>query len=178
MSKYSTSFKQSVVEFYNGGQRSLQEVSAHFGIDQSTVRAWVAIHATHGVDGLVKKFSHYNAEFKLSVLRRMWEDGLSYRRTAALFNLRNKSCLPDWERRYKAGGIDALIPRRKGRPRSMPEPPATSGKTDTSQSDDAKSREELLAELAYLRMENAYLKKLEALTQARQAPTRRKPSRR
>ena len=53
-----------------------------------------------------------------------------------------------------------------------------SDKTDAPRSDEAKSREELLAELAYLRMENAYLKKLEALTQARQAPTRRKPSRR
>ena len=43
--------------------------------------------------------------------------------------------------------------------------------------EDKRSREELLAELEYLRMENAYLKKLEALTQGH-APKRRKPSRR
>jgi len=178
MSKYSTSFKQSVVDFYGGGERSVQQVSAHFGVDHSTVRKWVALYAAHGADGLAAKFSHYTAEFKLSVLRRMWDDGLSYRQTAALFNLRNRSCLPDWERRCKAGGIDALIPRRRGRPRSMPEPPVPPDKSDALQSDEAKSREDLLAELAYLRMENAYLKKLEALTQARQAPTRRKPSRR
>jgi transposase len=60
----------------------------------------------------------------------------------------------------------------------MPEPPVPSDKADAPQSDEAKSREDLLAELAYLRMENAYVKKLEALTQARQAPTRRKPLRR
>ena len=44
-------------------------------------------------------------------------------------------------------------------------------------SDEAKSREELLAELKQLRMENAYLKKLKALTQE-QAPKKRKLSRR
>lgn len=60
----------------------------------------------------------------------------------------------------------------------MPEPPTTDTSTDGAQDDAAKSREELLAELAYLRMENAYLKKLEALTQARHAPNGRKPSRR
>lgn len=43
--------------------------------------------------------------------------------------------------------------------------------------DEAKTREELLAELKHLRMENADLKKLEALTQGH-APKKRKPSRR
>jgi transposase len=70
---------------------------------------------------------------------------------------RNASCLWDWERRYETGGIDALTPRRRGRPRSMPEPPI-SQEPQASQSDEAKSREELLAELNYLRKENAYLK--------------------
>lgn len=60
----------------------------------------------------------------------------------------------------------------------MPEPPVIATGSDTPPSDEARSREELLAELAYLRMENAYLKKLEALTQARHAPKGRKPSRR
>jgi transposase len=41
-------------------------------------------------------------------------------------------------------------------------------------SDADRSREELIAELNELRMENAYLKKLDALVQARQAPKGRK----
>lgn len=40
-------------------------------------------------------------------------------------------------------------------------------KPDTLSSDGTRSQEDLLAELAYLRMENAYLKKLQALVQAR-----------
>jgi transposase len=138
----------------------------------------VASHAAHGVPGLSKKVSRYDAGFRLSVLERMWKDGLSYRQTAALFDIRSAGCLSVWEKQYKRGGIEALAPRRRGRPRSMPEPPITGSGTDGPQSDETKSREELLAELAYLRMENAYLKKLEALAREHQAPTRRKPSKR
>ena len=43
---------------------------------------------------------------------------------------------------------------------------------------ETRSREELLAELSYLRMENAFLKKLEALTREQPAPKKRKSSRR
>lgn len=178
MSKHSVSFKQLVVEHYGGGERSAEEVASHFGIDHGTVRKWVAAHSAHGLSGLSKKFSHYDAPFRLSVLQRMWKDGLSYRQTAAIFNIRNASCLSVWEKLYEQGGIEALAPRRKGRPRSMPEPPKVASPSGEPQKDEAKSREELVAELNYLRMENAYLKKLEALTQARRASTRRKPSRR
>ena len=80
MSKHSVAFKLSVVEFYRKGERSAREVGAHFGVDHSTVRKWVASYEAHGAGGLAKKFSHYDAAFKLSVLQRMWEDGLSYRR--------------------------------------------------------------------------------------------------
>jgi len=155
MSKHSEAFKRSVVEFYQTGGRGVRAVGRQFGVDHATVRKWVASYAAHGPLGLAKKSSHYDAAFKLSVLQRMSEDGLSYRQTAALFDIRNRSSLADWERRYQTGGIDALSPRRKGRPRSMPEPQK---QPDASRSDDKKSREELLAELTYLRMENAYLK--------------------
>ena len=177
MSKYSLAFKQSVIAAYESGTEGARAVAARFDVDHSTVRKWAAAHAAHGVSGLVKKSGSFDASFKLSVLQRMWDDGLSYRQTAALFNIRNRSCLPDWERRYKTGGIDALSPRRRGRPRLMPEPPVPK-EPDASRSDDKKSREELLAELSYLRMENAFLKKLEALTREQPAPKKRKSSRR
>lgn len=176
MSKYSVSFKRSVVDFYGSGEYGYREVGERFGVDHSTVRKWIDLHAAHGQAGLEKKFSHYSAAFKLSVLRRMWEDGLSRRQVAALFNIRHAGCLSDWERRYERGGLAALAPRRKGRPRKLGKsrkPPGAESPVD----DEAKSREELLAELNNLRMENAYLKKLEALTRE-QAPKKRKSSRR
>lgn len=120
MSKHSRAFKQSVVEFYLRGNDGYGKVGAEFGIDHSTVLKWVAIYEAHGVAGLSKKFSSYDAEFKLSVLKRMWEDGLSCRQTAALFNIRNAGCLSDWERRYEIGGIDALARAAEEGPERCP----------------------------------------------------------
>ncbi|MDX0500980.1 helix-turn-helix domain-containing protein [Sinorhizobium medicae] len=59
-------FKQAVVEFYLRGNHGYGKVGTEFGIDHSTVRKWVAIYEAHGVAGLSKKFSSYDAEFKLS----------------------------------------------------------------------------------------------------------------
>jgi transposase len=134
------------------------------------LREWIATYKANGVEGLKKKFSHYTAEFKFSVLKHMWDNKLSYRETIAAFDIRSRACLRDWEKRYQGGGIEALEPRRRGRPRTMPD---TGSKTPPPP-DEKLTHEALLAELKYLRMENAYLKKLKALVQAKQAPTKRK----
>lgn len=188
MSKHSTALKQSVVDLYLSGDESYRSAGSVFGIDPGTVRQWVAFHALHGVAGLSRKFSHYSSDFKLSVLQRMKADGLSHRQTAALFNIRNASCLADWQKCYDTGEVDALTPRRKGRPRLMSKPPVAAvpvaddpeaSEPQASPRQDTRSRQDLLVELAYLRMENAYLKKLEALTQSVQpAQPKREPFRR
>lgn len=173
MSRHGASFKRSVVDCYLCGDESFASAASLHGVDAATVRKWVALYRAHGDAGLSCKYGRYDAAFKLSVLERMWEEGLSYRQTAALFNIRNAGCLTGWEKRYHAGGLEALGPRPRGRPMSKPPAPAV----PVAASDEAKSREELLAELKHLRMENDYLKKLEALTQGH-APKKRKPSRR
>jgi transposase len=145
MSKHSVAFKHSVVDFLGGGERSDREVGAQLGIDHSTERKWVASHAEHGLAGLARKFSQYDAALKRSVLQRMWNDGLSRRQAAAIFNIRSVGCLSDWERRNERDGIEGLVSRRRGRPRSMPEPPVISKQTDATRNDASKSREELVA---------------------------------
>jgi transposase len=154
MSKHSTSFKRSVVDSYLVGDESYANAGSIHGVDAATVRKWVFLYRAHGDAGLSRKRSDYDAAFKLSVLERIWEEGLSYRRAAALFNIRNASCLAGWEKRYHAGGIEALGPRPRGCPMSKPPARAVS----VVRSDETKSREELLAELKQLRMENDYLK--------------------
>jgi transposase len=81
MSKYSSGFKQEVVEYYGDSEHSYREVGLRFGLGYSVVRRWVASHAEHGVTGLSRKHNHYDAQFRLSVLERMWKDGLSRRQT-------------------------------------------------------------------------------------------------
>jgi transposase len=52
------------------------------------VRRWVKGYQQHGVQGLRKKYSHYDAQFKLGVLRKMWAEELSCRQASTLLDVR------------------------------------------------------------------------------------------
>jgi transposase len=170
MSKYSEEFKLSIVQQYLAGVGGFREIARQHGLCHSVVRRWVLWYQAHGTEGLKKKFTHYNAEFKLSVLQRIWDDGLSYGQAATAFNIRTPGVLGVWERAYRGGGIDALRFRLEGRPRQMTTP-ITRPEPKPKPDDENRSHGELLAELNHLRMENAYLKKLRALVQAQQKAT-------
>nr|WP_243405442.1 IS3 family transposase [Solimicrobium silvestre] len=160
MSKYTKQFKLTVVKRYLDSSMGYVAVAQQYGIDRSFVQKWSKQYALHGEAGLDKKFSHYNAEFKLSVLQSMWDKQLSYRETAILFDIRNLNILSNWERSYHSEGIQALTPRTRGRPKAMSPPKKV--QPQPAKTDESRSREELLEEVNYLRMENAYLKKLKA----------------
>jgi transposase len=164
MTKYDERFKLSVVQQYLDGEGGYTALAREHRLAHSLVKRWVQRFRTHGSEAFKKKFSHYSAEFKLLVLRHMWENELSYGQTAVQFDIRNPGALGVWERSFHSGGLEALKPRPRGRSTAMAVPTA---KPDTPSDDEKRSREELLAELDYLRMENAYLKKLQALVQAR-----------
>ena len=168
MTKYNEQFKLQVVQYYLQGVAGYTATGAHFGLDDAMVKRWVDWFQAHGVDGLRKKFTSYSAEFKLSVLKHIWDNELSYGQAATLFNIRNPGILSVWERSYRDGGIDALKPRPRGRPKQMAAPTT---KPEPQGDDEKRTRDELLAEVQHLRMENAYLKKLRALVQAQQKAT-------
>ena len=105
----------------------------------------------------------------------MWVADLSCWQAAAVFNIRNRGIISHWERCYHSGGLEALIPCKRGKPKQMPLLPPT--EPSESLPDPAeRTHDELVAEVNQLRMEVAYLKKLEALAQAqkRQSTTMRK----
>jgi transposase len=168
MTKYNEQFKLEVVQYYLCGNVGYGPTADHFKLDESMVRRWIGWFQAHGLDGLRKKFTAYSAEFKLLVLQHIWENEQSYRQTAALFNIRNPGILGVWERAYRDGGIDALKARPRGKPKNMAAPPT---EPEPPGENEQRSRDELLAELQHLRMENAYLKKLRALVQAQQKAT-------
>lgn len=174
MSKYSEQFKHTVVQQYLSGGGGYRALSQRHGMaNRSLVERWVAAYQLHGNAGLSKKRSRYDADFKLSVLQHMWENRLSITQTAAKFDIRRHSTVGDWERAYRDGGVEALTPLPTKRVKKILIPTT---KPAVLASEDKRSREELLAELDYLRMENAVLKKLEALVQARQkSATPKKP---
>lgn len=169
MSKYNSAFKLSLVRQALKTNNSAGEIAQRYGVESSIVRFWVELYRHHGEYGLNKKHSHYSAAFKLSVLTFIKRNHISQRQAAAIFNIRSSACISTWQAQYNRGGLKALYPKRLGRP-------AMSRKS-APQNDHQLSREELLKELEYLRAENAYLKKLDALLKEKAAQkTKHSPS--
>lgn len=108
--------------------------------------------------------TNFSVEFKLSVLKRMHEEGLSQRQTAALFNIRRFNVIGEWEDKFNQGGPKALGRVSGERRKTMSKTPSDQAKQQNSDHD--RSRQDLIEELNILRMENVYLKKLDALVQA------------
>ena len=100
-----------------------------------------------------KPHKRYTPEFKIKVVETMHREKLSYRETARQFDIPN-SRVTAWERIYLEEGAEGLYAERRGR-KSTGRPPKI------------KKEEDLIAEVQRLRVENAYLKKLNALVAER-----------
>jgi len=165
MTKYSEEVKLAAVQDYGLGNAGIAAIAQRHGVNRHALRRWVATYQIHGVAGLRAKRVRYGTSFKQEVVRQMRQDGLSYRQTAARFDIRNFNIIARWERQYDVQG---LVASSTGEPVQMdsPEKPVSP--------DAMRTREDLLKELQFLRMENAYLKKLDALVQAKQKAAQQK----
>ncbi|WP_102033283.1 IS3 family transposase [Candidatus Glomeribacter gigasporarum] len=159
MGKYTEQTKLTATEDYCGGHSSLKTVARRHSVDISSLRKWVAVYKMHGATALkTKEKKCHSVEFKLSVLKRVRDEGLSLRQAAALFDIPRFDMIGHWERQYREGGLDALSwgsHSCHNRMKKNQSPEATF----QSSKNDARSREELLEELNFFRMENADLKK-------------------
>lgn len=102
----------------------------------------------------------------------MHEYHLSLQETAIHFNLGGAHIVGKWERIYYEEGPQALYIERRGRSKSMSSKPKKKKLSKDVE-------EDLIDEVQRLRMENAYLKKLQALVQERvkrENPKKHKPS--
>ena len=89
--------------------------------------------------------------------REMREKGLSYREIARQYEIRGAHSVADWERIYLEEGPDGLFIERRDRGSKGWPPKKLKLEVE----------EDLLAEVQRLRVENAYLKKLNALVAER-----------
>ena len=90
----------------------------------------------------------------------MHQNHLSAMETAIHFNLGSFDQATKWERIYYEEGPQALYIERRGRSKKMNSKPRKKKLSKEVEND-------LIAEIQQLRMENAYLKKLNALVQER-----------
>lgn len=106
----------------------------------------------------------YTPEFKKQVIETMHTEHLSYSETAQKFEIPGHERIRQWERIYLEEGPEGFAIERRGRksngrPRKLP----------------MEAEADLIAENQRLRMENAYLKKLQALVLEDERRQRKKP---
>lgn len=161
--KYDYDFRLQCVEAVMKDKRSVESVARERGFNESNLRLWIGFYQKYGKPGLVSKGKqHFDASFKLKVLRAIDTECLSLREACVRFNIRSESVIINWRKAYKMEGAQGLIAKPKGRPKKMKPPikrkPRKSARPLTRE-------EELLRENEYLRAENELLKKLQALAQ-------------
>jgi transposase len=177
MSKYSQEFKLKVVHTYLSGSAGQREIATSFQIGRTQLRDWLFAYESHGVAGLEphQQQRSYSTEFKLSVLAHRRIHYLSLQETAAFFSIPSFSTIYDWEQRYNQGGIKAFVDHR-GRPQKMKKSNDIDPASTTPKALIPQTQAELLREIEYLKAENAYLKKLEALILKKQLLQKTRPA--
>ncbi|EJR91862.1 hypothetical protein IKG_05724 [Bacillus cereus VD200] len=158
MTKFTAEEKITAVQSYLEGVEGYDAISASIGASVSTIRTWVIQYKHNGVEAFIKSYASYSAQFKLDVLNYMNDQGMSSDEAATIFNIPSSGLIRKWRRQFASQGTDALISKKEGRLNMMK-------KTKKSTTPIKGSIEELQVEVERLRMENAYLKKLNALVQ-------------
>ena len=165
MSKHHRAFKLKIAEL--ALSESSSAVSNRFNVTDRQVRYWTAIYRIHGAESFRSVHKPYSLAFKAEVLKTMTANSWSLGYTSAFFDLSSPGILFQWQKLYSREGQSRLIPRKKGKPRM------TNHSSEPKPSEQM-TEKELREELEYLRAENAVLKKLEALAQARKKKAKTK----
>ena len=155
MTKYSKEEKIAAIKAVEAGE-SIAEVARQQQINKTVLKQVVRRYREQGEEGLSSRNYGWTAEQRYHVLKYMHENQFSYLETGVLLGIRD-STIWQWERRYLENGIEGLGNKKKGR------------KTRTPKPKQPKTRlEELEEENLNLRIENEYLKKLNALVAERE----------
>jgi transposase-like protein len=170
MAKLTVEQKIQAVQRYLNGLESINEIAKEYGISRQVIGDYIRLYQENGFEAFSKPYTNYSAEYKMNVLNYMDETGTSSIDTAAIFNISSSGMIRNWRKKFEIGGFDALVSKKKGRPTVKNDKEKTTKFTPVEG-----SIEELQERVKYLEMENAYLKKLNALVQIKQKlPTKSK----
>lgn len=164
MSKYSNQLKLDAVMYYIENKSTFKETAEYFNIESiCSLKKWVYKYQKNGIEGLIRnKKASYSGDFKQSVVEYMHANHLSLQQTSSIFNLGDHNVVKKWERIYCEKGPQALYQEQRGRKSMKPKKEKKELKTNSTK------EKELLKRIEYLETENAYLKKLNALIQAKE----------
>ena len=163
---FSEELKLAVVQYVLEGH-TRKEASEKFCVSCTPIEKWVNLYKLHGAKGLlsrnlVGRQKGFDGEFRLKVLQYKQEHHLSCTQTAMHFCL-DVVTVCRWEKKFQKEGAQGLMKKQ-----------ATKGsekrQKKQEQSELQQENKRLSEEIYRLRMENDYLKKLNALIQKREKP--------
>ena len=169
--KYDYAFKLECVELVLKKHHSNESVSLQKGLSASNIRKWVLLYKTYGTTGLLAcKNQSYTADFKAKVLQAIAKERLSLSESRIRFKIPSDSVIIKWQKDFANFGLAGLLPKPKGRPKSM----SNSKGKKHKPAKPLTREEELLLENESLRCELDILKKLHALIQAEENAKKRR----
>ena len=178
--KYGQKQKVSTVRSVISGRETILLAARRLACRENTIVRWVRQYKQHGGKGLQVRNGSYTGRFKVRVVCYMLRKGLSLMATAIHFNIPSESAVYRWVKTYERQGSAGLLKETRGRKKTFM-PPKTKKKTAEAANTPEEKLAALQKEVEYLRAENAFLKKLDALIQqgkAEKEQSRRpKPSR-
>ena len=162
---YDVGLRLRAAELYDMG-RGRASIAALLGIPEETVRKWLDIYRSAGIEVLAmmgKKHAAYSFETKLAAVRAVVDEGMTKPEAMAKFGIASPSSLKKWLKAYREEGPEALGPKPKGRPKGSGSP-----------TKEMTREQELERRVRKLEAENAYLKKSIALKAEKRSRTERK----
>lgn len=167
MAKYTYEQRMKAVLDVIERHMSYRAVGKLLGCGDAPIHRWVKRYEKFGVEGLLIKNGTYTGEFKQHVIEYMHENHLSLFETATAFGIPTDVTVGKWERIFYEEGPQALYRDNRGGKKNMPSDKSKKGNSNGKTKLSKEAEEDLIAEVQRLRMENAYLKKLNALVQER-----------
>ena len=142
---------------------SINAAAKLLGCGHTPLSRWLRLFQEQGAKGLIINRQTYTGDFKLDAVQYMHKNHLSASMAAPALGMPKPDYLLKWERIYYQEGPQALKEEHRGRTKNMNskkrEQPPKQLKPEV--------QEDLIAEVQRLRMENEYLKKINALVQER-----------
>lgn len=166
MAKYSFELKKKIVEAYLNNEGGYGFLAQKYGIpSKSYIKGWIDNYKTFGDAGLMRsrKQQTFSFEFKLSVVELYLTTEISYQELALKVGITNPAQIGKWVNDYRVAGPDALIPRKKGRPKPLKKPNAKTIAETPNGDAVTEYIKQLEEENLKLRIQNAYLKELRRL---------------
>ena len=154
MSKYSQKTKDQALYLFKIGF-GIQSVANQLNISRHTIKNWLFKYKNNS--SLSKKMNRriFSAEFKRKVIETRWQNKLSFKETAELFNIDNPSLIAAWNKKYLDKGFLGLQPKPKGRP-PMKTKNEINVQIDSTKKSDKERIKELEAEIARLKYEMSF----------------------